>query len=219
MTEAAGGAHKLGPYRDAAPRTDAGVFEPYLEQDEELLWTGRPLTGLRFSWVDIFLVPFTGMWGAFAILGAVSTWVEDGPLFFRLAGVPLVLVGLYLIFGRFLLAARARSRTRYALTPTRALIVSGIFRRRLQTVRLATLGAVDFHQNGRGVGTLVFDAPRALPTIYLNALDSFPGLQASTSFSRLPNAEEAYQLVQKLQRNLARNPSATKAAHAGSKTR
>ena len=83
------------------------------------MWTGRPSAGLLFTSRDIFLVPFSLVWCGFAIFWESSAaWIDgrdsvpvgQGPLsntptFFLLFGGAFVLVGLYFVFGRFIVDA------------------------------------------------------------------------------------------------------------------
>jgi hypothetical protein len=49
---------------------------------------------------------------------------------------PFVLVGIYLIFGRFLVEAKQGERTFYGVTDERVLVVAGLFGRKVQSLSL-----------------------------------------------------------------------------------
>lgn len=98
-------------------------FSSYLIPGEKLVWTGRPAQGLRFYGRDVLLIPFSLMWGGFAIFWEFSVWsMPNSPAVAKIWGIPFVLVGMYLIFGRFFVDAWARKRIRYAVTNKRVLI-------------------------------------------------------------------------------------------------
>ena len=98
-------------------------FSDRLLPGERALWVGRPAQGLRFNSADILLVPFTCMWCGFSIFWEVGVLQTRGPsMFFAIWGIPFVLVGLFMVFGRFLLDATLRRNTAYALTDKRLLI-------------------------------------------------------------------------------------------------
>ena len=44
----------------------AQTFQPDLIRDEKVVWAGQPDRRFRFSSGDIFLVPFSLLWGTFA---------------------------------------------------------------------------------------------------------------------------------------------------------
>jgi hypothetical protein len=98
------------------------------------------------------LVPFSLMWGGFAVFWEVSVFRTPAPFFFRLFGVPFVLIGLYFIAGRFLVDAWLRAKTYYAVTNQRILIARsapmGAFTA-LNRDRLADLQLTE-EANGRG---------------------------------------------------------------------
>jgi len=98
---------------------------PYLLPDEHLLWIGRPDPAKRFTGSDIFLVPFSLLWGGFMIFWMGAVLVKGAPAPFALFGLPFVVFGLYLIFGRFMVKARRKRQTAYGLTERRALVAVG----------------------------------------------------------------------------------------------
>jgi len=89
---------------------------------EPMLWAGRPDSGVLFGRGDLLLVPFTVLWGGFAVFWNVMAWRGHAPVFFRLWGIPFLLAGLYVIVGRFFVKRNRKRRLEYALTSTRAVI-------------------------------------------------------------------------------------------------
>ena len=138
-------------------------FQSYLLSDERILWTGQPDPSRLVSSKDFFLIPFSLMWGGFAIVwegGVLLTMVGSGshgaPIFFALWGIPFVVVGQYFVWGRFLVKRWDRRRTLYAVTDQRVLILLGTS---LQSMFLNNLPGI--HQSARadGSGSLDFGGP------------------------------------------------------------
>lgn len=101
------------------------ALAPHLRPGETLLWAGRPDPAKHVGPIDAFLIPFSLLWGGFAIFWEVSVLREDAPLPFVLFGLAFVLIGLYFIAGRFVVKAIRKRHTTYGLTRDRALVVVG----------------------------------------------------------------------------------------------
>jgi hypothetical protein len=129
------------------------VLQPYLQGDETLRWVGRPRQGLRLSGRDILLIPFSLLWGGFAIFWETTVLASGAPFFFRLWGVPFVLLGLYFIVGRFFVDAYVRRGMVYGLTDRRALIFRKAFGESIRATPLD--GNVALSRRG-GRGTVSF---------------------------------------------------------------
>ena len=98
---------------------------PLLRQGERLLWVGQPDPGVRFTGADAFLVPFSILWGGFAVVWEIMAITRSESPLFVLWGIPFVLVGLYFIFVRFIVKKRRKLATAYGLTDSRAIVCTG----------------------------------------------------------------------------------------------
>ena len=98
---------------------------PYVRPDERLLWWGQPDPAKHFSAHDAFLIPFSVLWAGFSIFWIVAAARSQASLPFVLFGVPFVAMGLFFVFGRFIVKARRKRQTTYALTDRRALVAIG----------------------------------------------------------------------------------------------
>lgn len=133
------------------------ALRPELGHDERLLWSGRPRQGLRFRPSDFLAVPFSLMWGGFAIFWeySVST-AKNAPVFMTLWGIPFVLMGLYIMVGRFFVDAVQRSRTYYGVTDQRVIIIDGLLNRQVKSLTLTTLSDISLSERPGRSGTISF---------------------------------------------------------------
>jgi hypothetical protein len=175
-------------------------LRPELGSGEKLLWSGQPRRGLRLRGADAFLIPFSFMWGGFAIFWEFSAFESGAPFFFRLWGIPFVVVGLYLIAGRFFVDAWQRGRTYYGITNERILFVSRGFQRQVSSLPLRNLPDVTLSERRDRSGTITFGA--ASPMHGWLAESSWPGMgkQLPPRFEMVENARQIYGQIQTAQR-------------------
>jgi hypothetical protein len=167
-----------------------------LEPGERLYWTGMPSQGIQFRSGDLFLVPFSLMWGGMAFFAAYSTiFVKKAPLATVLWTIPFVLIGAYLIAGRFFVDSYQRSRTYYGLTDRRAIILSGLWSREAKTIYLQNLNEITLSEAGDGRGTIVFG--RENPYYSGRYGSSWPGMSksAAPAFEMIPDVRRVYELI------------------------
>jgi hypothetical protein len=137
---------------------DQRLLQPSLLPGERLLWAGRPQRGIQLRWADLYLLPFSLVWGGFAIVWNVIAWTSGAPVFFALIGLPFLVVGLYLIAGRFIHEALVRSSLLYAVTSHRVIVLRNRFGRSLRSAELGYLPMLNLDEHSGGRGTLRFDS-------------------------------------------------------------
>jgi hypothetical protein len=191
----------------------ATPLEAILDNGEKLLWSGQPKQGLRFQTRDIFMIPFSLMWGGFAIFWEIMAlgifhiphqnhepkavgliaWI------FPLWGVPFVAVGLYMIFGRFFYDAASRQKTYYGITDQRLIILKTLFSRNIASFDYGTLPSLNLTERRDGSGDILFGNPAAMTPF---AGTSWPGTGKYTvpGFYLLPDARQIYDRIRQAQR-------------------
>ena len=147
----------MGAYQSVNP------LQPYLLTGERILWTGQPKQGLALTGKDAFLIPFSLMWGGFAIVWNAMVWLAPfdtstggGPgWLFKLWGLPFLIIGLYLIAGRFFHDAHIRKKLFYAVTDQRILVLRGS---KLTSLDIHRLPRLELSEHRDGSGNLAFEA-------------------------------------------------------------
>jgi len=186
------------------------VLTQHLDPGERLLWAGQPRGGLRLRPQDALLIPFSVMWGGFAIfweyMALTQTSKAPGPIgvVFPLFGLPFVVIGLYLMVGRFFFDARLRARTFYGVTNERILIVSGVFSQQTKSLSLHTLADVSLSQRADGSGSIAFGPTHAMGAFF--PAGSWPGAgrYMPPSFDLIERAKEVYDIIRGAQRGAAK---------------
>ena len=143
--------------------TAALKFQPELLSGESIYWAGVPNPGKIFHSDDLVLIPFTLLWGGFAIFweasvlgyttfGSKPSSTHSAPSFFVLWGIPFVLVGQYMIWGRFIMDAWLKRRTFYAVTNRRVLLLQEAWKSKRRFLFLEALPEIS--REGTAIGTL-----------------------------------------------------------------
>lgn len=129
------------------------ALKEYTNQGEQLIWTGRPVQGLRLRQSDWILIPFSLLWGGFAIGWEIGVIVMGAGWFFALFGIPFVLIGLYLIIGRFFHDAWYRSKVYYGMTTEELFIKRP---KRVENIPFTKINSMDVQEEKNGRGSLSF---------------------------------------------------------------
>lgn len=173
-----------------------------LSPSEKLLWQGQPRQGMVMRGSDAFTIPFSLLWCGFAVFWeATALSAPNTPAFFVLWGIPFVLVGVYLVIGRFFVEARQRANTHYAVTSERVIIVSGVFARKVKSLSLSTLTDLSVSEAKSGEGTITFGAQHPMAAMF-GGMRGWPGSEQNLGprFDLILNAKSVYETIRSAQR-------------------
>jgi len=139
------------------------TIQAELASGESIAWMGQPNPSVVFHKQDLFLIPFSLLWGGFAIFweGSVAGFWNQGSrneawIFGMIWGIPFVLIGQYLIWGRFVHDSWLKGRTYYAVTNRRVIVVQKGWSKRIASAYLDSLPAITKEGSDAGPGTLSF---------------------------------------------------------------
>jgi hypothetical protein len=170
------------------------VREPLpIPPDETVRWTGAPPTGFLWRTTDLVLLPFSLMWGGFALFWESMVFSAGAPLVMVLFGVPFVCVGVYLIAGRFLWDANVRARTQYAVTDRAAYVVISGFQGSVRRYAGSALAEVRVERKDDGSGTLRFGPADASARGQWYASRS--ALAPQNAFEAIRDVDHAYDAI------------------------
>lgn len=172
-----------------------------LDSRESVLWSGQPRQRIMLRGSDLLGIPFSMLWGGFAIFWEYSAFIHGAPPFFLLFGVVFVAIGLYLIVGRFYVDAKQRARTVYAVTTDRVLIISGLGGQKIQSLALRTLSDVSLTESKDGFGSISFG--NSFPLTSLFGGMSWPGMGrfSGPRLDTINNSKQVYQIIREAQKN------------------
>jgi hypothetical protein len=184
-----------------------------LSSEERLLWSGCPRQGFFFRSSDVFMIPFSLLWGGFAIFWEVSVLAHlgghnsDGAptavlVVFSLFGIPFVLVGFYIIFGRFIVDKKQREETVYGVTNQRIIIRTGLFTISTKSLNLRTLSDLSLEEKSDGYGIISFGPVNPYYSRFGSGGGSaWPGRSryAPPCFDMIPEVKRVYEIIRQAQ--------------------
>ena len=180
----------VASYLPPSNTSPAHILSAKLRQSEKLLWSGRPRQGVFLTSKDAGAIPFSLMWGSGVFFWEYKAMTSGGPVFFDLWGIPFVLIGVYLIVGRFFHEAMLRSRTYYGLTNQRVIIISGMFSPTVMSLQVQTLTDIALSEEASGFGTILFG-----PDMARSARGGTAGKPRRPSFESIADAGEVFERI------------------------
>ena len=125
-------------------------LRPHLASGEKLLWAGRPAQGIVLTRQDGYLIPF----GVLLVA----------------AGLRFIPMVIYIVIvGRLLANLWYRSRLIYGVTDRRAIILSGMRRRSVQSIYLSSLITLKLEERRNRSGTIYFGEDHPTPSYWHGA--------------------------------------------------
>lgn len=176
-------------------------IKTHLSSGERVLWSGQPRQGVIVRGADALMIPFSLLWGGFAVFWEISVINSNAPAFFALWGIPFVLAGIYMIVGRFFVEAKQRANTFYAVTNERILIVSGILKNSVKSLNLRTLSDLSLSEGKNNEGTISFGGGSPFASMF-SGFSSWPGMGAHLGprFDSISNAKSVFETIRGAQR-------------------
>jgi hypothetical protein len=146
------------------------------------------------------------MWGGFAIFwesAALSMAFRSHnvpphappPFFFPVFGAAFVLVGLFMIFGRFVVDIYIRSVTTYAVTDRRILIVRTGAANKFIALTFDQIPNISLSTDRGGRGTIGLGEPQ-LPLGWRGFSGWIPSLAPAPKLLQIENAREVFDLIE-----------------------
>jgi hypothetical protein len=168
---------------------------------EKALWVGQPRQGILLRGADVFFIPFGLLWGGLAFFWEFSVITSGAPFLVVLLGIPFVLIGIYIIIGRFYVDAKQRARTFYAVTNERVLIVSGLFSRKVKSLNLRTLSDLSLSEGKGNEGTISFGGSFPFAGLF-GGFSGWPGMGAflGARFEQISGARAVFEVIRRAQR-------------------
>jgi hypothetical protein len=194
------------------------AIQSELGSNERLLWANQPKPGFALHREDVFLIPFSLLWGGFAIfweMGVAGLWgnaTRSGPVssFMVLWGVPFVLVGQYFIWGRFIYASWKKKRTYYGVTDRRVIVIQNAWSKQVTSAYIDTLPTLIKESGRNGSGTLRFTQPIS-PWSGARGWGAWDGMSIGTvpTFVDIEDLDLVYRMVSDLREKTANSPFAS----------
>lgn len=162
----------------------------YLLPDEYVIWNGKPGKGYLLNKTDAFMIPFSIIWCSFAIFWENSVLISSASLIARLWGIPFVCVGLYMVFGRFIMKSYVRKETVYVITNKRIL---SFIKNQVKTIDYHICPSRTITRHPDGSGNISFSSSTQ-PANMFN-MSGWPSNQDSFELDNIPEVDRVLQIL------------------------
>lgn len=128
-------------------------YKKYLIDSEYVLWEGKPEKGNIFNASELPIVIFSFVWLAFSLFWELTVIKSGAPIIFSLWGIPFIVIGVYLLIGRFIQKAFLRNKTYYVITNKNIIVKTGS---KIKIYNGNDLPSMDIEIHKNGNGTIIF---------------------------------------------------------------
>ena len=152
---------------NVAPPQPVAERSPHDEENERLLWSGRPRYRPEFRYYDPVVIFFGLGWiativlinaisGSWSVLNVLQAVQHPANFLVWLVQLLFLAIGFYLAAGRYLYDYWNCRKTQYDITDQRVLIRSGVFGQTIWNFVYENIWDVDLIEHGDGTGTIRF---------------------------------------------------------------
>lgn len=163
-----------------------------------------PRQGVVFRPIDLFLTPFFLLWAGVPTLSALGLLASRKPIGMDLFFLPFIVIGAYMLVGRFIVDARQRAHTFYGVTNQRILIIGAWWRRRTTSLKLGLLPDVTLTEGRNGRGSIQFGSDRWPGAAWFGSGWPGSGQYMSHRFDLAENVRAVYDTIIKAQAEASR---------------
>jgi len=189
----------------------------HLEPGEKLLWSGMPAGGIRPGPQDAMLIPFSIAWTSFSVFWEIMVCrglsldlsVQSGgwlSWMLPIWGIPFILIGLYLLFGRYWVDAKRRENTFYGISDDRVIIITGLTNRNIKSINFASIADITMAEKSDGSGTIRMGTQNPLEQFLANAGWSIPRQNTIPCLEMIPDVARVHALLRDAHSRAQRKP-------------
>lgn len=179
--------------------TASQLIQQELEAGASLLWSACPKQGWLLRGSDALLIPLSLLWGGFTVFWEYTAFRSGAPAFFLVFGGVFVLVGIYIVVGRFWWDAAKRKQTFYGLTNERVIILDGLFQKQVKSLNVRNLSDITLSERASGVGTISLGPTSFMESVYAGM--AWPGVpHSSPKLECIADARRVFNLIRESQR-------------------
>lgn len=144
------------------------TLDKELLNDESVLWMGMPIKNKLFNRIDALLIPLGFIWSFGGIIYekmALDNMLlsADYSILEQLISIipfiivmPVVIIGFYLLFVRFLIKTYIKNKILYAITTQRIFVIYNGFHKRIKNMNIGLITNMETSTNKRGIGSINF---------------------------------------------------------------
>ncbi len=187
------------------------ALEGIKEPGERVIWYGKSKAFKLFGPEDFMLIPFSIFWFGFSLfwefMALKNVVTQEGPLalkiIFPLFGLPFVLIGFFLMFGRYIIKLKNFYNMVYVLTSKRVMTVT--VKGEKKTIAALDLDGLFVPKMTVGkdgmTGTITFMGRSSFnPQTRAEMIENFKNLKFAQhiEFSNIENPQNVYSQVEAL---------------------